>query len=135
MAPMVSFRFNASGGSYMNSGETYEAALKDGTVTVRIRLDGVDDEDAEEFTTDESFLRKLDEIVERNNVKKWNGFSLSNKNVLDGHGFSLSIKMENGEYLSAHSYMAWPDNYSEFCGEVTALFMELYDSAHADGNS
>ena len=130
MAPIVSFRFNASGGSYMNSGTTYEAQLKDGKVVVRIRLDEVAEEDAEEFVTDESFLRKLDEIVERNNVKKWNGFSLSNKQVLDGHGFSLTIKMENGEYLSAHSYMAWPDNYSEFSGEVAALFMDLYDSAH-----
>lgn len=135
MAPIVKFRFSASGGSYMNSGESYEAELADGKVTVRIRLDGVDEEDAEEFVTDESFLRKLDEIVERNNVKKWNGFSLSNRNVLDGHGFSLSIKMENGEYLTASSYMAWPDHYSEFKGEVAALFMELYDSSHTGGNS
>ena len=134
MAPIVKFRFSASAGSYMNSGESYEAELENGKVTVIIRLDGVDEEEAEVFTTDESFLRRLDEIVERNNVKKWNGFSLSNRNVLDGHGFSLSIKMENGEYLTASSYLAWPDHYSEFKGEVASLFMELYDSAHAGEN-
>ena len=126
MSPAVSFKFNYSGGSYLDSGNGYSAVLENGIVTVRIRKDGVSEEDADEFTTDASFMEKIDEIIAEYKVKKWNGFARSNRMVLDGHGFTLSIKMDNGEILSAHGYMAWPKNYSEFSGAIESLFMSLY---------
>ncbi len=128
MSSVVSFEFGASGGSYMNSGVTFTAKKQeDGSVSVRVRLDGVPDEEADEFLTDTSFLQELDRMIEKYNVKKWNGFTRSNRMVMDGHGFRLSIKMDNGERLYATGYMAWPENYDEFSSEVGSLFMSLYE--------
>lgn len=128
MGPFTDFHFSNPGGSYMNAGYSYDAELRDGKVIVTVRLDGMPQEDARTMETDVSFMKTLEEISEKYNVKKWNGFNRSNKYVLDGYGFSLSIVMENGESLSAHGYMAWPDNFTEFSREVIAHFTWLYET-------
>lgn len=123
--------FTYSSGTYMNSGNSYEASLRDdGVVEVKVRQDGQAEEDVPVIETDKSFLEKIDSIIGKNNVAKWNGFNRSARDVLDGDGFSLSIRMDNGQSISAGSYMAWPDGYGTFKGEMDTLFIELYESVY-----
>ena len=56
----------------------------------------------------------LCEKLEQLGVRKWNGFSGSNPNVLDGSMFSLGIELEDGKLISAHGSNAYPPNYSSF---------------------
>ena len=69
----------------------------------------------------------LCEKLEQLGVRKWNGFSGSNPNVLDGEMFSLEIELEDGSLISAHGSNAYPDNYQKFekC---------LYELAHGEKN-
>ncbi len=134
MSSFTGFHLSNSDGSYMNAGYSYDAELEDGKVLVTVRLDGMPQEEADErkIETDISFMKKLEELSESYGIKKWNGFSRSDQNVLDGYGFGLTVIMDNGEILSAHGYMAWPDNYREYSSEVRAHFMQLYESVYPD---
>ncbi len=123
--------FSYSTGTYMNSGNSYSAVLRDdGVVEVKVRQDGQAEENVPVIETDRTFLEKIDQIIEKNNVAKWNGYHLSARDVLDGDGFTLSIKMDNGQKISAGSYMAWPDGYGAFKGEMDTLFIDLYESIY-----
>ena len=123
--------FSYSSGSYMNSGNSYSAVLRDdGVVEVKVRQDGQAEKNVPVIETDKAFLEKIDQIIADNNVAKWNGYHMSARDVLDGDGFSLSIKMDNGQKISAGSYMAWPDGYGAFKGEMDTLFIDLYESVY-----
>ena len=87
--------------------------------------DGQAEENVPVIETDKAFLEKIDQIIEKNNVAKWNGYHMSARDVLDGDGFSLSIKMDNGQKISAGSYMAWPDGYGAFKGGRLAAWRLL----------
>jgi|GEM_PF-1960301 len=133
MGSFESFSFSYSTGNYMNARRSFEAELKDGKVKVKIALEEVADEDAAVIETGSEFMQKLEEAAETHGVRKWNGFSLSNKRVMDGTGFRLSIRMENDEYLTASGYMARPKGYREAASAFESIFMELYDSVYPDG--
>lgn len=46
-------------------------------------------------------------------VQRWNGFSKSNPNVLDGDSFSLNIELTDGSTITAYGSNAYPKNYQE----------------------
>ena len=54
-----------------------------------------------------------------------NGFNKSDRYVLDGNSFSLSISMNNDEYVSASGYMKWPKNYKEVKEELITFFSTI----------
>lgn len=54
------------------------------------------------------------EKLEQWGVRKWDGFSGSNPDVLDGEMFSLDIELEDGSLMSAHGSNAYPPNYGRF---------------------
>lgn len=115
--------------SWMANGNVdYTLEAKDGKYTASIKPDGIAPEDAEYFQVDESFVQKLEKLLNDNEVGKWNGFSKSDKNVLDGNTFSLSINMMDGTYIHASGYMRWPKNYSAVKEGIEALFSELSSS-------
>ena len=130
MSKVVDFSFSYSTGTYYNSGYAYEAKLNDDGVEVLVRQDGVSMEDVPVITTDASFMEKIEEILKKYEVDKWNGFHLSAKDVLDGDGFSLSVGMDNKERISASGYEAWPENYGKVCAELDTLFIDLYESVY-----
>ncbi len=122
-----SFDFSFSSGYYMNSGNAYSAVRDGDRVIVKVRLDSVPDEEVPEIETDAAFMERLEQIVRDHNVAAWNGFSRSQKNVLDGDSFHLYIRMANGETLGAGGYEAWPEGYGSVRGELESLFVGLYE--------
>lgn len=130
MSKIVDFSFSYSSGSYMNSGSTYRAKKTDDGVDVVVRQDGIDEDDVPHIITDEAFLTEIEKILTDNHAEKWNGYSLSAKDVLDGDSFSLHATMDNGQSIDAHGYEAWPDGYGSVCGALDELFVTLYESKY-----
>ena len=127
------FHFSYSAGMYMNSGNDYDVEInEDEEAIVRVRLDGVYSEDVPEIVADDEFLEQLSQILIRNDVPSWDGFSESNDGVLDGDSFLLSYTTTDGQIVTAHGYMMWPDNYGTVRAQLEELFVGLYNSIYPD---
>ena len=121
------FHFSYSVGYAMNAYVIYELNYKDDKYIISIKPNGISDEEKKEVEVDNSFIQKLEEILKKYHVEKWNGFNKHDKNVLDGDSVSLNIRMENNDYLSASGYMKWPNNYGNVRGELDTIFMNIYN--------
>ena len=119
-------------GTYINAGVEYE--VKDeldreekpsGRKLIVYKKDGVAYENAEMAPCDEAFLEKLLALLTEYKVSAWDGFSVSNPNVLDGTSFSLSVGFrEEEKNISAHGYMSFPPRYRDFRDALGELFKE-----------
>ena len=60
-----------------------------------------------------SDVKKIEDLISKYEIDKWNGFDESNNSHLDGSYFELDVKYNNGETIRATGYMKTPDNYEE----------------------
>ncbi len=67
-----------------------------------------------EYECEPVVLGDLEQLYKDCKVWEWDGFDKVNKNVLDGDGFSLTIKFNDGSEMSAHGSNAYPEGYGEF---------------------
>ncbi len=120
------FEFFYTQGYAMNADVRYKFnhKVKDNWYKISVKEYGVSEEDAKLIEVDEEFRDKLEAIIDKYKVKSWDGFNKSDKNVLDGDSFSLSIHYPSGS-VSAHGYMSWPKNYRDFRNEIDELFGEI----------
>ena len=68
------------------------------------------------------FMSALEKLCADHRVTRWNGFDKYNPHVLDGDGFSLHIKYNNGKNVSAHGSNAQPLGFHKFVSDMTELF-------------
>ena len=121
-----SFRFSYQVGNYMNGSVSYELKLEeDGTYTAKIKPNQVAEEDATVYKVGKAFADELAAFLRENKVSRWDGFSKSDKRVLDGNGFSFSLWTTDEQNVSAHGYMRWPRGYSEVKAGIEAIFAKL----------
>ena len=123
------FHFGYNNGSMANASVSYTMERKDGAYTASIKPLYEPEEATKIVTVDESFARELEQLLVQYKVGKWNGFNKSNKMVMDGTNFGLSVIMTDGASLDAHGYMKWPKNYSEVRNGIE----ELFDRSMAEG--
>ena len=116
------FKYFFTKGYARNADIRYELEFKDNKYFATIKHWGIPEEEATILEVDESFEKKLEEILKKYNVSSWDGFQKSDKHVLDGNSFDLYIKMEEENNIDASGYMKWPKNYREFKQEVIELF-------------
>ncbi|MBO7401789.1 MAG: hypothetical protein J6U10_02225 [Lachnospiraceae bacterium] len=128
IADVKSFRFSYSNGSMMNSSTVYELTSKDGEYIARYKPYLIPEKLTLEIKTDKAFADTLAEIMKKNNVGKWDGYSKSDKNVLDGDSFGFSARYGDKGSISAHGYMKYPANYGKFSGEVDEAFCGLFEA-------
>lgn len=118
--------FSYSTGNMMYANVSYDIDLeKDGYIAT-IKPNGVSDEAAKKVNLDEKTMEDLVDKLNKYNITTWNVFKKSDKNVLDGNSFSLSIKTKNDEWIEASGYMMWPKNYSEVKGVFDSMIGDLY---------
>ena len=122
---IIRFSFGYSVGYAMYANELFELENKEGKYYAKVKLQGIPDEQASTVEVNEEFEQKLEEIIKQFEVKKWDGFNKSNKMVLDGNSFSLSIRMEDDNSISASGYMMYPEHYREVREELDNIFNEL----------
>ena len=70
-------------------------------------------------------MEELSNIIDDNNIKDWDGYDKSDKNVYDGYGFTLEVKYKSGEALSAHGYMKYPKDYDEGHEKLEKYLLKL----------
>ena len=121
-----SLHFSYSNGYMMYAYTTYDISLEDDTYYVTIKPYGISDEEAQKVKIDKKTINKLIDILNENDVSKWNNFHETDKYVLDGDSFSFSITTLEDKYISASGYMRYPKNYREVEDAFNNLFGPLY---------
>ncbi|MBP5684391.1 MAG: hypothetical protein J6X02_03955 [Bacilli bacterium] len=124
-----SLSFNYSNGYMMYAYTRYELNC-DKSCTLRIKPNGIPDEDMKEYEVDNKTIVELCDLLNKYDISKWNGFDESDQNVLDGDSFSFSLNLHNGKSISASGYMRWPKNYSD----VKNGIMKLFDAYIKEGD-
>lgn len=120
------FYFSYSTGNYIYGSVNYTVEFKEGKYTLSIKPDGKSEEEATVIEIDDQVIEGLLSILNKYNVKSWNGFKKSDPDVLDGGSFSISITEKDDSYTNASGYMMWPDNYHEVKEELNNLFNNIY---------
>ena len=120
------FHFSYSTGYAINSQVIYEIKCDDKCIAT-IKPDGVDEENSTKVELNDNDINKLISILKKYKVNKWNGFKKFNKHVMDGNSFSLYMKMNNDDYISAIGYMKWPKNYNDVKSELDSFFSKYLE--------
>ena len=76
------------------------------------------------YSVDAEVLDKVQAILEKYEVGKWNGYSGHNPMALDGSSFALYVQFTDGSSLSAQGTNNFPDNYSNVRREFDSLTSE-----------
>lgn len=76
---------------------------------------------------DEPVLEQLGEIAGKYRLDRWDGFDKTDKHVMDGNSFTLSVILADGKTISAHGNNRFPDGYSDAKQEICTLFEDLID--------
>ena len=90
----------------------YQIRVEDDKVIFTKEAIGMTTENIEKEITKKD-LEEIQKIINEQEIYKWNGFDKTDKNVLDGSGFNLSVNYSNGENIEAHGYMRYPKNFKE----------------------
>lgn len=117
------FHYSYSVGYHYEARIYYELECKN-KCTLKIKDEGITEEDAPVYEVDKEITKKLEAILNKYSVGSWNGFSKSDHNVLDGDSFSLYLRMKDNNTVEASGYMKWPKNYEEVKGELISFFDE-----------
>lgn len=131
MARLKSLHYGTNG-TYMNAGVDYSYISDGEKASITVRLDGVSEDDALTIPVSEDFSRRLEDIIERYKLRKWDGFSKSDKNVLDGSGFGFNAAFDDGTRISASGYERYPKDHSQVVGALEGLFLPLYEEIRPD---
>ena len=131
---LKSFHYSYSVGYYMYANVSYDITKDNDTneYIAKIKDAGMPEENAREYKLKESKINEFVDMLNNTTIYKWNGFNKSDKNVMDGNSFSISINWGNYRNISAHGYMVWPSNYGEVRGALDEFFGEIYKSVRPD---
>ena len=121
------FNFGYSTGNMANAYVSYNIELKDKKYLVSIKPTRITEEETLKIEISPKEINKIEKILEENEVGKWNGFQKSDKNVLDGNSFSLSIRFTNNDSITASGYMKYPTNYKKVKDKLDKIFMDIYN--------
>ena len=83
------------------------------------------------FSTDPELLEELRDLVFRYGVDGWDGFNESDPYVLDGEGFTLQLRFDDGTEVRAYGSNAFPPQYFT----AMAALRERIESAYAEGQA
>ncbi len=109
-ADIISFDY--SYGSFHSGYHMYSINMKNGEVTFKASgYNGVDLDVNKKI--DKSYLERLSQIINDNNINEWNGFDERDENVLDGYSFSLRVVYDNGKNITSSGYMKYPKDYKK----------------------
>lgn len=117
-----SFHYIYTVGNYSEASYVYDLECKDKCI-IKIKEVRKTLEETPEIEVNNSIKKRLKNILIKYDIGSWNEFNKAAKNVLDGHSFTLSIKMKESK-IYAQGYMKWPKNYDKFKQEIISLFNE-----------
>ena len=110
----------------MDANTIYDIEKKDDKYFVTIKPHLIPEEKSQTVEIDKKTINRIIELLNKNEVYKWDGFNKSDKYVLDGDSFSFWLYMDNGKEIHASGYMKWPKNYGNVRDELTNILGSLY---------
>ena len=121
---LKTFSFSYSTGYHMNASVSYSLKKdkEQEKYIAKIKEDEVAEKDAITFYVDDDFIEDLENLIKEYKLNNWDGFHKSDKNVLDGNGFSFIVNYENGKSISASGYEKYPKDYSQVENAISNLF-------------
>lgn len=125
---IVFFSFSYTQGYCCNANARYQLEWRNGGYVASVKPVGKSQEDAKTVSVPDTFARKLEKILTEHGVSGWNGFQKSNKQVLDGDSFGLSVTFMDQSGIEAQGYMRWPREYGAVKQEILSLFAEAIPS-------
>lgn len=120
-SPLKEFTFQYNEGNSSESYIYYQLKKENNNWIILFESDYGKD-DVQKIQVDEEIINKIDSILKKYNIYKWNKFNKTDKHILDGDSFSLYVKKENNMSISASGYEKWPQNYKEAKLEIDNLF-------------
>ena len=97
--------------------EIYQRMETDGPVMVLERELGLE---KTECLISDAELQDFERLLKKTGIIGWNGFSGSNRNVLDGTSFRLHAGFWDGRNIRAEGYMRFPKGYRDAMEQVYA---------------
>lgn len=123
------FSYSYTVGNYINGSVYYKIEIdENGNYIAYFKDDGVDEENQLKKEIDEDTIIELENILNKNNIDKWNGFDKVDKYVLDGNSFSLYYKNGNNEIIESSGYMVYPNGYTDFKNDIKIFFNTLFNN-------
>lgn len=119
-----SLSFYYSQGYMANSGVRYELDCKD-NCTLLYKAHGVPFDESIKYKVDPSIVLEVEQLLNKYEVFKWNGFNKSDNNVLDGDSFNFIVVTKEDDHISASGYMSWPDHYGEVKEGLNTIFAKV----------
>ena len=114
-------------GYMMNAYTRYQLIIENDKYIAKIKPYGVDENDILEIEVSKDLMEEISKVLKKYEVGKWDGFDKTDQGVLDGDSFSFSVLLNNDKDISASGYMKWPKNYGNVVGEISLLFMNIYN--------
>lgn len=105
--------------------EVYSRLDKTGFVPVARTESGYGTPSVREAAAADAWIAEFARLLDKYQVTGWNGFSESDKDVLDGDSFSMHVSYAGGQKVQASGYMKFPDNFAGFRTDVKGLFDRL----------
>jgi len=124
-SPLKELTFSYNIGNSSESYKYYHLFKKENIWYVEFENSYYQDPKPPKYEVDDNFVKKIETILQKYEVYKWNGFDRVAKDILDGNGFQLSIHLEDDTYISAHGYHIWPNNYEEVRSSLTKTFESI----------
>ena len=124
--------FSYSTSTMMNGNVIYEINYKDDKYIASIKPNNKSEEEKLEIELSKDNLEKIVNVLDEYDVASWNKFSKRDQNVLDGNGFSFSLRTQDGKEIVASGYMKWPTNYGKVQGELDHIFTEIYEANYIE---
>ena len=119
-------KFHYTKGYAMNADVSYEIDCSEKECILTYKPYGIATEDAKKKKLDSETMKKVEDILTKYEVAKWDGFDKNDKNVLDGDSFSFSLTTNGAAHIYASGYMKWPENYGNVRAEFDSLFESLF---------
>ena len=124
---LKSLRLTYSTGYHMNAFVIYEIELRDGKYIASVKPTDLSEEEAKEYELSKDTIKEIERVLNKYNVTSWDGFSKSDRYVLDGDSFSFSVKYGEDKSISASGYMMWPNNYRDVRSYLDTVIGNLYE--------
>ena len=91
-------------------------------------------ESKELIPVSEEIFNRINEWVDEYNIKSWDGYNMTQENVMDGGGFGLTITLATGETISAHGSNAYPEGYRDANKSLESIIAEALEEINKSSN-
>ncbi len=108
----------------MNGDVHYEINCDDNKCIMKYKPQRFSMEEAKEYEITKEDLLKIEEILTKYKVYKWDDFNKSDTRVLDGNSFHFYVTYGDNIRISASGYMMYPKNYREVKKELEDILLK-----------